>query len=116
MKRRYLMYLADVLEAINKIEGYTEGVDFDSFSSNQMMYDAVIRNLEVLGEAARNMPDEVKSRYSEIPWRQMIGLRNILIHHYFGIDQSIVWEVIKRDLKEAKPQILHAVQEEGNIT
>ena len=81
-----------------------------------MLVDAVIRNLEVIGEAARNVSDEVRSRYSEIPWRNMIGLRNILIHEYFGVDESIVWEVIKNNLPEVRPNLLKAIQEEGDIT
>ncbi|TJY42458.1 DUF86 domain-containing protein [Cohnella pontilimi] len=116
MSRRYVMYLTDILESINRIETYTEGIDFDSFCCNRMMFDAVIRNLEVIGEAARSMPEEVKAKYPEIPWRQMIGLRNILIHEYFGVDESIIWEIIKKDLKETKQYIVKAVQEGGDFT
>jgi uncharacterized protein with HEPN domain len=81
-----------------------------------MLIDAVIRNLEIIGEAARNVTDEVRNKYPEIPWRNMIGLRNILIHQYFGVDESIVWEVIKINLAEARPNILKAIHEEGDIT
>ncbi|MNJ76878.1 hypothetical protein D3C77_742600 [compost metagenome] len=81
-----------------------------------MLLDAVVRNLEIIGEAARNVNDEVKMKYQEIPWRNMIGLRNILIHEYFGIDESIVWEVATRNLREIKPIIMRAIQEEGDIT
>jgi uncharacterized protein with HEPN domain len=116
MKKRYLMSLNDILESINRIDNYTRGVDYDSFSRNQMLIDAVIRNLEVIGEASGNVPEEVRERHNEIPWRKMIGLRNILIHEYFGVDESIVWEVIKTNLPETKPYILKAIQEEGDIT
>lgn len=114
--KRSLMYLTDILESMERIEKYIQGVDYETFQSNQMLTDAVIRNLEVIGEAARNVSDEIRKKYTEIPWRNMIGLRNILIHHYFGIDESIVWEVIKTNLPEAKPHILRAIQEEGDIT
>jgi uncharacterized protein with HEPN domain len=110
------VYLNDIHESINKIDTYTQGIEFDSFCFNEMMFDAVIRNLEIMGEASRNLPDELKSKYPEIPWRQMIGVRNILIHEYFGIDNTIIWEIIKKNLPEIKPLILKAIQEEGDIT
>lgn len=81
-----------------------------------MLLDAVIRNLEIIGEAARNLSDEVKMKYPEVPWKNMIGLRNVLIHEYFGIDESIVWEVATRNLKEVKPIIVRAIHEEGDFT
>ncbi|MGG6310315.1 HepT-like ribonuclease domain-containing protein [Paenibacillus macerans] len=91
-------------------------VEYEGFLTNQMLLDAVIRNLEIIGEAARNLSDDVRMKYKEIPWRNMIGLRNILIHEYFGIDESIVWEVATRNLKEIKPGIIKAIQEEGDFT
>ena len=116
MKKRYLISLQDILESLNRIDTYTEGVEYDSFSNNQMLIDAVIRNLEIIGEAARNVPKEIKDKYSEIPWKKMIALRNILIHEYFGVDESIVWEIIKTNLPEVRPNILKAIQEEGDFS
>ncbi len=116
MKKRYLMSFQDILESINRIDTYTEGVEYDSFSHNQMMIDAVIRNLEIIGEASRNVPEDIREKYNEIPWRKMIGLRNLLIHEYFGVDESIVWEIIKTNLPKVKPNILKAIQEEGDIS
>jgi uncharacterized protein with HEPN domain len=115
MNKKKLLPLRDILESIERIETYTRGVSYDSFCHNQMMVDAVIRNLEVIGEAAGNVPEELRNKYSSIPWRKMIGLRNILIHEYFGIDESIVWEVATTNLKEVKPDILIAIQEEGDF-
>lgn len=115
-KKIHLLALNDIIECMNRIESYTEGVDFDAFSHNQMLIDAVIRNLEVIGEACRNVPDEIRVRYPDIPWKKMIGLRNILIHEYFGVDESIVWEIAKNNLKETKPYVLKAIQEVGDIT
>jgi len=114
MKRRMLP-LSDILESIERIQTYTRGVDYDSFSCNQMMIDAVIRNLEVIGEAAGKVPNEIQNKYPSIPWRKMIGLRNVLIHEYFGVDESIVWEVATTNLREVKPEILRAIQEEGDF-
>ncbi|MBD2848630.1 DUF86 domain-containing protein [Paenibacillus sp. IB182496] len=114
--KRSIMFLEDILDAMNRIQEYIRGVDYDSFLNNGMMIDAVIRNLEVIGEASRNTSDDIRLRYPEIPWRSMIGLRNILIHEYFGIDESIVWEVITKNLGEMRPHLLKAIQEEGDTT
>lgn len=116
MKKRYLLFLNDIIESMNRIDIYTKGVDYDSFCNNQMLIDAVIRNLEVIGEASRNIPEEIRNEYNNVPWRKMIGLRNILIHEYFGVDESIIWEIINRDFPETKPLILKIVQEVGDIT
>ena len=115
-KKNILLPLHDILECMNRIETYTEGVDYDSFCRNQMLIDAVIRNLEVIGEASRNTTEEIRDQYLEIPWKKMIGLRNILIHEYFGVDESIVWEIISNDLKETKQHILMVIEEVGDIT
>ncbi|WP_199624851.1 HepT-like ribonuclease domain-containing protein [Paenibacillus alkalitolerans] len=115
MNKRKLLPLRDILESIERIETYTKGVSYDSFCHNQMMVDAVIRNLEVIGEAAGNVPEEIRIKYPEIPWRKMIALRNVLIHEYFGVDESIVWEVATTNLKEVKPGILRVIQEEGDF-
>lgn len=116
MKRRDHVFMHDIIESINRIETYIGGANYESFCNNQMMVDAVIRNLEVIGEASRNISDEMKNKYSIIPWRQMTGLRNILIHEYFGVDESIIWNVITVNLEEMKPDLLKAVREEGDIT
>ncbi|OMF80314.1 hypothetical protein BK142_07395 [Paenibacillus glucanolyticus] len=106
----------DIIESIHRIETYLLNVEYEEFLSNQMLLDAVVRNLEIIGEAARNMNDEIKEKYQEVPWRNMIGLRNILIHEYFGIDESIIWEVSKRNLQEIKPVIMKAIQEAEDFT
>jgi uncharacterized protein with HEPN domain len=81
---------------MNRIDIYTKDMGYDSFRQNQLVIDAVVRNLEIIGEAVRNIPEEVKHKYSIIPWRKMVKLRNILIHEYSGVDESILWEVIKK--------------------
>ena len=115
-ENRSLLYLKDILDSINKIADYTRGVDDDFFFRHPMMVDAVIRNLEVIGEASKNVSDEIRGKYPEIPWKKMTGLRNIVIREYFGIDESIVWEMIKTNLPEVKPWIEKAIQEIGDIT
>lgn len=106
MKRNsYKLFVEDMLESINKIERYTRGLTYDKFEKNEVVVDAVIRNLEIIGEAARNIPEEVRAKYPDIPWKRMIGLRNITIHEYFGVDLNIIWEIITKNLPETKPKI-----------
>jgi uncharacterized protein with HEPN domain len=112
MKNRdYRMFLEDILQSIAKIQNYLSGLSYDDFIQNGLVFDAVIRNLEVIGEATRHIPEDIKNKYTEIPWRRMAGLRNILIHEYFGLDESIVWEVATRNLPEVEPQIKNLLSE-----
>ena len=102
---------------MNKIENYIEGLDFDSFAHNNMVVDAVIRNLEIIGEAIRNIPDNFIDKYPDIPWKRMIGLRNIVIHTYFGIDLENIWKIIAENIPEVKPkivEILNDIKDEEN--
>lgn len=97
---------------MDRINTYINGVEYDSFNSNQMLIDAVIRNLEIIGEASKNVSDEIKSKYPDIPWKKMTALRNLLIHEYFGVDESIIWEIVIKNLPESRPYIVKAIQEE----
>lgn len=98
MPRDYKQQLDDILQAIVYIREYVQGMDFKTFENDSKTQHAVIRNLEVIGEAARNIPDEVKKNSSDIEWNKIIALRNILIHEYFGISIKIVWDVIQNKL------------------
>jgi uncharacterized protein with HEPN domain len=89
------LYIQDIIESIEKILEYTRGMDSEDFVENGMAYDAVIRNFEIIGEAARNIPEDITSEHTEIPWADMVGMRNILIHGYLGIDDSIVWNTVR---------------------
>jgi len=97
MKRTYDHSLMDMLSSAKRMISYVEGMDLDSFSSNELVQDAVLRNLEVMGEAARNIPEDVRAKY-DIPWKGLVGLRNIVIHTYFGIDLENIWSIIRDDL------------------
>lgn len=112
MNKRNLLRLTDILESMDRINTYINGVEYDSFNSNQMLIDAVIRNLEIIGEASKNVSDEIKSKYPDIPWKKMTALRNLLIHEYFGVDESIIWEIVIKNLPESRPYIVKAIQEE----
>ncbi|MEA2054623.1 MAG: DUF86 domain-containing protein [Candidatus Thermoplasmatota archaeon] len=103
--RRNSIFIEDILEAMDKIGRYIEGSTYETFVGNEMVIDAVIRNLEIIGEAAKNIPDDAKEKYPDIPWKRMIGLRNITIHEYFGVDLSIIWKIITENLPETRSMI-----------
>lgn len=103
--RNCKLFVEDMLESMNKIERYTKGLTYDKFERNEIVVDAVIRNLEIVGEAAKNIPEDVREKYPDVPWTRMIGLRNIAVHEYFGVDLSIIWEIITKNLPETKPKI-----------
>ncbi len=101
-KRNEALYIKDILTAIKNIESYTKGIPFKKFSYNQMIIDAVIRNLEIIGEAAKNLSIEIKSSRPNIPWEDIIGMRNKIAHEYFGVDTEIIWETVQESLPELK--------------
>lgn len=105
MQRTYKVYLSDILEAIQNIQQYTENLSFEDIRKSKMVRDAVIRNLEIIGEAVKNIPDEIKSKYPEIAWRKVAGLRDRLIHRYFEVDFEILWDVITAELPDLKNKI-----------
>jgi len=110
-KRDPKLYLDDMLTAINRIGAYIEDLTYKKFIQNDMVIDAVLRNLEVFGEAAKGIPDNIKENYPDIPWRRITGLRNIVIHEYFGVDLENIWKIITENIPEVKPSILKLSQE-----
>lgn len=104
-KRDPDLLIQDMLEAARKIELFTAGLVQAAFLRDEKTVDAVVRNLEVLGEAARQLPDDFTSRHSDVPWHQIAGLRNRIIHDYFGLDLNIIWQIIRHDLPQLKAQL-----------
>jgi len=98
MSRDYKVYLEDILEAIRKIREFTNGTSLAALSKDAKTLDAVIRNLEVIGEAVKRLPEEVRSQQPDVEWKKIAGLRDILIHEYFGINVEVVWDVIQHKL------------------
>lgn len=96
------LYLEDILDCIKKIESYVKDMDYNEFSKNQLVYDAVVRNLEIIGEASKKISIEIKKKYPEIEWKKMSGLRDILIHEYSGINKEIIWDVIQTKISVLK--------------
>lgn len=99
-KRAYLFYLEDIQLAIDRIIEYISGYDFLLFKKDNKTIDAVIRNFEIIGEASKNLPEEIKKKYPEIPWQEMYYLRNKVSHEYFGVDYEIIWDVAINYLPE----------------
>ena len=108
--RHYKLYISDILESIGKIEKYTKGFSRSSFQKNTLVVDAVIKNLEVIGEASKRIPAGVKNQVPNIEWKKIVGLRNILIHEYSGIDREIIWNVIESKLPELKKGLSEIVE------
>jgi uncharacterized protein with HEPN domain len=104
--------IADILEAIKKIQAYVEGMSFRQFQSDTKTVDAVIRNFIVIGEAARSVPEEITCKHANIPWRLMGDMRNFAIHEYWGVELRTIWETIKKDLPPLIP-LLDIVLKEG---
>jgi uncharacterized protein with HEPN domain len=103
MKRRSdKLLLEDMLSAIDQIEKYLEGISFEDFCHDQMRQDAVVRRLEVIGEAARFLSEDFRSRYPQIPWQDIIGMRHKLAHDYFEVDLRVVWDTVQFDLPQLK--------------
>ena len=99
------LYLKDILEAIEAIEEFVKDIDFETFKRDDMRSSAVIRKFEIIGEATRNIPDNIKQKYSSIPRKNISGMRDRLIHFYFGIKYELVWDTIKIDIPVLKSQI-----------
>jgi len=112
-KREYKDYMADIWEAINSIEKFTVGLTFEDFLRDERTLLAVIRKLEIIGEAARKIPEKVKKNYTQIPWEYMTGMRNKLIHEYFGVNTEVVWKTIKENLPEVKEELKKVLKEMG---
>jgi len=104
-KRRNKNFINDIKEAIEMILLYTKGMTYKKFLQDRKTKDAVVRNLEVIGEAAKNITADTKAKHSEVPWKTLAGLRDKLIHFYFGIDYKIVWNITKKELPKLKKQI-----------
>jgi uncharacterized protein with HEPN domain len=104
-KRDPLVLLEDIILAIQKIRRYTSQMDHDAFLRDELVIDGVARNLEIIGEATRQLPEDFRRVYSQIPWTQIAGLRNRIVHDYFGLDLEIIWEIIQHDLPEFEKQV-----------
>lgn len=105
MKKDPVVFLKHILESVNYIESYVKDLSEDIFFDSIQAQDSVIRRLEIIGEAVKNLPEDFKASYSKIPWQKIAGMRDNLIHEYFGVDADLVWNTIKQDLPVFKTKI-----------
>lgn len=111
MRRNAKLYLNDILVSIELIREYTASLSFEEFSRDRKTIDAVIRNFEIIGEAVKNIPQEIKSKY-DYNWKDVVGLRDVLSHGYFGVSVKIVWDIIKNELPGLEEKIREIMKNE----
>ncbi|MBM3131283.1 MAG: DUF86 domain-containing protein [Chloroflexi bacterium] len=113
MPRDRLDYLRDIVEMMNKIEKFTRDIDFDTFVQDDKTYLAVVQALEIIGEASKHISPDLRKRYPRVPWKRMAGMRDKLIHVYFGTDAKIVWETATGLIPALKPQVAQVLDAES---
>ncbi len=98
MSREWRLYIADMREFCVRVTEYTDGLSREEFEKTRLVYDATLRNLELIGEAAGNVPAEVRAKAPDVPWRRVVAVRNILIHGYLGIDNDVIWDIVQNEI------------------
>jgi uncharacterized protein with HEPN domain len=112
--RKWALRIEHILDAIAKIQLYTTGLDETSFGGNSMVVDAVIRNLQVIGEAARHVPQDVQDRFPNVPWKLMMGTRHVIVHRYDVVRLDIIWHTVQDDLPPLVPHLRGVLETVGN--
>lgn len=112
-QREIKLWLIDIREAVDHIRSFVEGLDFDDFDANAIVKHAVLHNLMVIGEAVSKLPESIKEKHPAIPWREVKGFRNYVVHEYFGLDTGIIWQVIQVDLTPLRDEIGRIINSEG---
>jgi len=114
MRKNDVIYLKHILDAISRIEEYVKGVKREDYMRNNLLQDGVIRQIEIMGEAAKRLSSEIKEKYPNLPWKDMAGMRDKLIHDYFGVDLDAVWETVEKDIPLLKREVKKIIKREKN--
>lgn len=109
--RSPVLYLSEILASMEKIERYTAGISYEEFIHSELIRDAVERNPGKIGEAAAAIPQTIRNRHPDIPWRTIVGLRNKVIHHYFAVDQDVIWQIVTENIPSTKGRIAEILKE-----
>jgi Uncharacterized conserved protein len=113
-RKDWRLYLLDMLECIKRIENYVEGLSYEQFLMDDKTKDAVVRNIEIIEEASRNIPKEIQTRYIHIPWVEIISTRHVIAHDYFDLDYEIIWSIIVQDIPVLKRELELILREINN--
>ncbi len=114
MSRNITLYIKDILQNMRDAEDFIQGMSYEQFSNDKRTVNAVLRSLEVIGEAAKNVSDDIRAKYPDVPWKEMAGMRDKVIHFYFGVDREVVWVVAKDRIPSIRPLIERVLQEVEN--
>ncbi len=114
MKREYGDYIQDILNSVDAIEEFVKDIDFETFENDKKTVFAVTRAIEIIGEATKNIPDLLRKKYPQVPWKDMAGMRDKLIHEYFGIDVDVLWKTVTQDIPQLKALIQKVIDDIDN--
>ena len=114
MKRSVLLYIKDIIDYMERAESYLQNLTYEQFINDEKTCDAIIRCIEIIGEATKNIPNEIKEKYPLVPWRDISGMRDKIIHSYFSVDFEEVWLTVKEDISKLKP-LIKIILEDLNI-
>lgn len=113
-ERDYFLFAQDILEAARKIQRYVQGLSFEEFTEDEMRVDAVVRNFMVIGEAAGRIPEDWRERHPFVEWPKLKALRNVLVHEYFGVDNEVLWDIIRNHLPRLRQDMERILDTEGD--